>query len=189
MHTLEPYYNWRPIYIASEDVRSPFYGYFNSEVHYTDVIYDHVIHPQWDNMGCETLFLKILYADYFEGYCIIEFIGEWNDAVHNDIMTFKRDVVDALLEEGIDKFVLIGENILNYHADATDYYDEWLEEVPDGWMAWINLRPQVVDELCTYQLDSYFVMGGQLDDLNWRTKHPSQLYKKVTALVSRRLGM
>ena len=62
MHTIEPYFNWRQLYQASEDPRSPFFGYFNSEVYYTDTIYDHVIHPQWDSIGCETLFLKVLYV-------------------------------------------------------------------------------------------------------------------------------
>ncbi len=41
MHTLEPHYRWRHLYIASEDERSPFYGYQNSEVYFTDKIYDH----------------------------------------------------------------------------------------------------------------------------------------------------
>ena len=139
MHTIEPYYNWRHLYRASEDPQSPLFGYFNSEVHFTDQIFDHVIHPQWDSIGCETLYLKVLFVDYAVGYAIIEFFGEWNDAVHNDIMRIKRDLIDEMLPLGIDKFILIGENILNFHADETDYYDEWLEEVPDGWMAFVNL--------------------------------------------------
>ena len=89
---------------------------------------------------------------------------------------------------GIDKFILIGENILNFHADETDYYDEWLEEVPDGWMAFLNLRPHVLDELSSYSLDMYFVLGGALDALNWRTKTPQQLYAQIAAVVQRRLG-
>jgi len=188
MHTIEPYFNWRQFYQASEDPRSPLFGYFNSEVYYTDVIYDHVIHPQWDSIGCETLFLKVLFVDYIEGYCIIEFLGEWNDAVHNDIMRIKRDLVDVMIPEGIDKYILIGENILNFHADIQDYYDEWMEEVPDGWMAMINLRPHVIDELSNYGLDAYFLLGGKLDDLAWRTAHPRKLFEKVQSVVQRRLG-
>ena len=94
MHTIEPYYNWRHLYQASEDPQSPLYGYFNSEVHFTDQIFDHVIHPQWDSIGCETLYLKILFVDYAIGYAVIEFFGEWNDAVHNDIMRVKRDLIE-----------------------------------------------------------------------------------------------
>jgi len=188
MHTIEPYYNWRHLYQASEDPRSPLYGYFNSEVYFTDSIYDHVIHPQWDSIGCETLYLKVLFVDYITGYCIIEFLGEWNDAVHNDIMRIKRDFLDELIPQGIDKYILIGENILNFHADIPDYYDEWLEEVPEGWMAFINLRPHVIQELNQYGLDAYFVLGGTLDDLTWRTDSPKKLYEQVQKVVGRRLG-
>ena len=188
MHTIEPYYNWRHLYQASEDPQSPLHGYFNSEVHFTDQIFDHVIHPQWDSIGCETLYLKILFVDYATGYAVIEFFGEWNDAVHNDIMRVKRDLIDEMLPVGIDKFILIGENILNFHADEADYYDEWLEEVPDGWMAFLNLRPHVLDELSSYSIDMYFVLGGQLDAFNWRTKRPQQLYTQIAAVVQRRLG-
>ena len=51
MHDLEPFYNWRNFYIASEDDRSPFHERVYSETHYTERIYNHFIHPQWDNMG------------------------------------------------------------------------------------------------------------------------------------------
>ena len=88
MHNIEPYFNWRHLYIASDDPQSPFHGYLIA-VYYTDRIYDHVIHPQWDSRS-ETLFLKVLYVDYVIGYYAIEFLGEWNDAVHNDIMRLKE---------------------------------------------------------------------------------------------------
>ena len=45
MHAIEPHYNWRDYYIASEDERSPFYGRIYSEFEFTHAIYDHVIHP------------------------------------------------------------------------------------------------------------------------------------------------
>jgi hypothetical protein len=103
-------------------------------------------------------------------------------------MRIKRDLVDEMIPEGIDKYILIGENILNFHADIQDYYDEWLEEVPDGWMAMINLRSHVIDELSNYGLDAYFLLGGKLDDLAWRTAHPRKLFEKVQSVVQRRLG-
>ena len=189
MHNIEPYFNWRHLYKASDDSQSPFHGYFNSEVYFTDQIYDHIIHPQWDSIGCETLFLKVLYVDYIMGYCVIEFLGEWNDAVHNDIMRLKRDLVDEMIPLGIDKYILIGENILNFHADITDYYEEWFEEVPNGWMAFLNLREHVVQELSAYGIDQYFILGGGLDHLEWRTKKPDLLYAKLLSVVTRRLGI
>jgi hypothetical protein len=189
MHTLEPYYNWRHLYIAAEDPRSPFYGYQNSEVYFTDTIYDHVIHPQWDNIGSETLFLKVLFADYERGFVIIEFLGEWNDLLGNDIMTLKRDIIDPMLDQGIDKFILILENVLNFHADETDYYEEWMDDIGDGWIAVLNVRKHVLDELSNYGLDQYLVLGGALDDLAWRSKPPKQVFSQIESLVTKRLGM
>jgi hypothetical protein len=97
--------------------------------------------------------------------------------------------VDEMIPLGIDKYILIGENILNFHADITDYYEEWLEEVPNGWMAFLNLREHVVQELSAYGIDQYFILGGDLDHLEWRIKKPDLLYAKLLAVVSRRLGI
>ena len=122
------------------------------------------------------------------GYCVIEFLGEWNDAVHNDIMRIKRDLVDEMLPLGIDKYILIGENILNFHADITDYYEEWLEEVPDGWMALLNLENMyLLNSVTTVSINILF-LGGDLDFFDWRTKKPELLYHRVNEVVSRRLG-
>jgi len=115
MHFVEPFYNWRGYYIADEDPSSPFFGREYSEFAFSNTIYNFYIHPQWDEFGSPTLFLKVLYADYDERYAIIELIGEWNDASENDIMLLKRDVIDVLIESGINAFILIGENVLNFH--------------------------------------------------------------------------
>ncbi len=187
MHDLEPHYNWRHLYISSEDERSPFFGTQNSEVYYTDKIYNFVIHPQWDYFGSETLFLKVIFADYVKGYVVIELLGEWNDLLHNDIMWLKRKVVEPLISEGIDKFILIGENVLNFHADSEDYYEEWLEEVEEGWIAALNFREHVLMEIKQYNIDRYLILGGNLDDISWRSKGPSKLFEKVSEIVHRRL--
>ena len=67
MHTLEPYYNWRGLYCAEEDELSPFYNQEYSEFEFSNKIYDFYIHPQWDNIGSQTLFVKLLFAHYGEG--------------------------------------------------------------------------------------------------------------------------
>ena len=187
MHTLEPHYLWRHLYVASEDKRSPFYGYQNSEVYFTDRIYDHIIHPQWDYFGAETLYMKQLYADYEEGYTIMEFIGEWNDVLHNDIMFLKREVLEPLIAEGITKFILAGDNLLNFHAGDSDYYDEWLEEIDDGWIALVNFRKHLRDEIRQYNLDEYLIYGGKLDDMEWHQWSPQKFYQKVKTIVEKRL--
>ncbi len=190
MHTLEPHYNWRNLYIASEDPRSPFFGYQNSELYFTDQIYDFLIHPQWDNIESETLFLKVLFADYTDGFAVIELMGEWNDLLHNDIMILKRGVIELMIEEGITKFILIGENILNFHADwdALDYYEEWQDELEEGWIAALNFLDHVVAEMSKSGIDQYLVMGGKLNDVSWRTRHPKHLFEAIDQLVRRRLS-
>ncbi len=191
MHTLEPYYNWRDFYVASEDSASPFFEREYSEFEFTHKIYDHYIHPQWDNFGSQTLFLKVIFANYDEGFAIIELIGEWNDLLYNDIMFLKREVIEVMMNHGIYKFILIGENVLNFHTSDDSYYEEWFEDVndADGWIALMNFRSHVLDDMKDANVDSYFVLGGQLNDIRWRTMNPDQLYESVTRYVVRRLAM
>lgn len=188
MHHIEPYFLWMDHYRASEDPDSPFYRTQNSEVFYTHKIYNHVIHPQWDEFGSDTLFLKVLYVDYEDGFAFLEFIGEWNDCISNDIMHLKRNVIDAMLDHGINKFVLIGENVLNIHADDDSYYEEWFQDVEEGWIALLNFQPHVLDEMQRYHLDYFLNFGGELDDFIWRGQHPESLFNKIEELVMRRLG-
>jgi hypothetical protein len=189
MHDLEPYYNWREFYIASEDPRSPFFEREYSEFEFSDKIYNYFIHPQWDSFGSQTLFMKILYADYEEGFCIIELIGEWNDLLYNDIMLLKRDIVEHLQYQGISRFILIGENVLNFHSSDDCYYEEWFDEVndADGWIALLNFRDHVLEDFASANIDSYFVLGGKLNELRWRTLNPDQLFEQVSSHVTRRL--
>lgn len=191
VHMIEPYYNWRGFYIASEDIQSPFYERIYSEFEFTDSIYNYLIHPQWDNIGSPTLFIKILFADYDEQFCVIELLGEWNDAVQNDIMIFKRDIAEVLMEAGITKFIIIAENLLNFHEDGDEYYEEWFDELDDegGWIAMLNLREHVLDEMKSGGLDQYFVLGGELADFSWRTMTPAQFYTSIEKYVLKRLGI
>ena len=187
MQDIEPYYNWRHLYIASEDPRSPFYEREYSEFEYTHAIYNYVIHPQWDDIDSPTLYIKILFVDYEQGYAIIELIGEWNDCINNDIMTLKRDIIEKIMEHGVNKFILIGENVLNFHYSDDCYYEEWFEEVEDGWIAFLNFRDHVLKEFTQANIDYYVVSGGKLNDISWRTSSPMQLFEKVEAVVQKRL--
>jgi hypothetical protein len=189
MHTLEPYYNWRGFYIASEDPASPFFEREYSEFEFTDKIYDHYIHPQWDHFGSQTLFLKVLYMQYDEGFAIIELMGEWNDLLYNDIMFLKREVMELMMNHGISKFILIGENVLNFHSSDDSYYEEWFDDVneADGWIALMNFRDHVLEDFKGANIDSYFVLGGQLNEIRWRTMNPEQLFESVQKHVQRRL--
>lgn len=187
MHELEPFYNWEKYYNSADDERSPFYGREYNLTSYTNAIYNYYIHPSWDFIGSETLYLKILYANYHKGFIIIELIGEWNDALHNDIMHLKRNVIEHLIHNGINKFILIGENVLNFHGSDDCYYEEWFEEIEDGYIAALNFRDFIYEEWKKYNLDYYINFGGELDIDNWRTMNPMTLFEKVNSLITRRL--
>jgi hypothetical protein len=188
MHYVEPHYNWRGYYIASEDPSSPFYGREYSEFEFNNSIYNFYIHPQWDTIGSPTLFIKILFTDYETGFVIIELLGEWNDAIENDIMILKRDIIEPIMEQGITKFILIGENVLNFHYSDDCYYEEWFDEVEDGWIAMVNFHEHVINEFERANIDHYFLMGGELEEIEWRTYLPQHFFDKVESLVNKRIG-
>ncbi|MDK2978365.1 MAG: hypothetical protein PWP52_1079 [Bacteroidales bacterium] len=189
MHLLEPFYSWRKYYIASEDERSPFYGRVYSEFEFTHAIYNYLIHPQWDDFGSETLYLKILFTDYTKGFSIIEFIGEWNDTLYNDVMFLKREVIDPLTNQQVNKFILIGENILNFHASDDSYYEEWFDDIEDGWIVGINFQPHVKNEFINNNMDYYIAFSNEFDHLNWRSLSPQFLFNQINVKMGKRLGM
>ncbi len=189
MHNIEPYSSWLKYYDAANDERSPFYGKeYNFDL-YSETIYNHYIDPWWDFMGSETLYIKILYTDYDLRCSIIELLGEWNDALYNDIMHLKRNVIEPLQQEGIEKFILIGENVFNFHGSDDSYYEEWYEETEgEGWLTAIGFRDFVLEEWKKYNVDGYFNFGGELEIDNWRTYNPKGLIKFVENIIRRRLG-
>ncbi|MEQ8415113.1 MAG: hypothetical protein RIB71_11625 [Imperialibacter sp.] len=188
MHELEPFYRWLTYYDPSTDPNSPFEGKeYNYDV-YSETVYGYYLAPGWDYMGSETLYMKILYADYEEGYVVFEFIGEWNDALHNDIMHLKRNIVEHFERYDINKFILIGENVLNFHGSDDSYYEEWFEEVEDGWIAMVGFRDFVLDEMKNFNIDSYVNFGGTLQIDNWRTLTPKIFYQLVEQQIQRRIG-
>lgn len=188
MHEIEPYYRWRDDYIASEDKLSPFFDTQYNEFSFDKQIYNYLIHPQWDFFGSQTLYIKILFVDYETQYAIIEFIGEWNDAISNDIMLLKREILETIIAQGINKFILLGENVLNFHTSDDCYYEEWFQDIEDGWIAGINFRQHVIDEFKINNIDYYINFGGNLDDLNWRQLKPAQLFLLVENQILKRLN-
>jgi len=188
MHDIEPFYSWRNVYIASEDERSPFFGRDYSEFEFTHAIYNHLIHPQWDEIGSPTLFIKILYTDYEEGFAIIEMIGEWNDCLHNDIMYLKRNIIEPMINQGIKKFMLMGENVLNFHYSDDCYYEEWFDEIEDGWIVGVNFRDFVIREFEYANIDYYIAFGKHFNDLSWRKYSPNQLFMLIDRQMSLRLN-
>ena len=187
MHDIEPYYRWQKFYNSTEDPDSPFYEKEHSEFEFTDAVYNHLIHPQWDYFGSETLYLKIIFINYENGFAIIEFIGEWNDALHNDIMHLKRNIIDYLTGLQINKFLLLGEHVYNFHYSDDAYYEEWFEDIEDGWIVALNFHEHVVAEWKKIGIDFYINFGGLDDFSNWRTLSPHNFCDQVDQFIQRRL--
>jgi len=188
MHEIEPFYEWCDFYVASEDRYSPFYGREYSEFELTNAIYNYLIHPQWDHFGSATLYLKLLMVNDEKQYAIIELIGEWNDTLYNDIMYLYQEVIEPLFDRGIIYYILIGENVLNFHADTSDYYEEWSDNLGDGWIVCLNFRKHLIDEFTNASIDFYMAMGGKFNELNWRAYSPDELFNKVNMLITKRLN-
>lgn len=186
MHNIEPFYNWRHIYVSEEDSRSPFFGRTYSEFEFSQTVYNYYIHPQWDDFGSKTLYLKIIYVDYELNFAVIELIGEWNDAIENDIMELKREVMDLLYKQGIVKYILIAENVLNFHSSDKEYYQEWYEELSEenGWAVALNMSEAAQYDFKRKKLNYYI----ELVDLpEWRTYKPYHLFKKIDDMLMKRL--
>jgi hypothetical protein len=190
MHTIEPFANWLKYYDSSFDDQSPFHGKVYNYDLYTETIYGYYIDPGWDSFGSETLYLKTLYTDYTLGFTILEFIGEWNDAINNDIMALKRNFVELLQQEGINKFILIGENVMNFHGSDDSYYEEWFGEAEEegGWIVALSFPEHVTQEMKRFRIDHYIQMSDSLTIENWRTLHPHRVYELADHSTQRRLS-
>lgn len=189
MHDLAPYHRWRDFYTAEEDEFSPFHGCEYSEFEYTKKVYNYYIHPQWDDFGSNTLYLKVLFVDYEEGYAIIEFIGEWNDTIYNDIMFLKRNVIDPMIKKDIFRYILICENVLNFHGSDDSYYEEWWDDIKEdnGWISFLNTHRHVAEEMGRTGLQFYANFGPEYNDINWRTQKPERVAEAIQVLVDGRI--
>jgi len=179
MHDLEPFWLWRDYYTTETDKKSPFYKQNYSEIYFSNAIYNYFIHPQWDNFDSNTLYLKILYADYNLGFCIIELIGEWNDCLYNDIKFLKRNIIEVLLAENINKFILIGENVLNFHYSDDSYYQEWFEEVENGWIVALGFRKHLIHEFKDAGIHHYIQFEDEEYAIDWRIMKPTELFLRI----------
>jgi hypothetical protein len=101
-------------------------------------------------------------------------------------MELKREVLEKLMDEGIYKFVLITENVLNYHSDVKDYYEELYENVTDesGWVVCLNMPEQTQYDFKKAHLNRYIEL---MELENWRTYKPFHLFKKIDGELMARL--
>lgn len=185
MHDIEPWWGWRERYSAEFDKQSPFYNRKYSEFSFNNKIYNYYIHPQWDSFGSETLYAKILFINYSQKFALIELIGEWNDAIENDIMLLKTNLIDFLIKKDIDKFVIFCDNVLNFHGDDDSYYESWYDDIKDykGWIALVNVFDHVSEEMNRCKLFYYLNYGPELNNQNWRTQKPEYIVQAIDAFI------
>ncbi len=185
MHDIEPFFYWKEIYDSSEDVKSPYFNKQYDTFRYTNKIYNYYIHPLWDEIGSETLFVKVLFVDYDEGLGIIELIGEWNDCIHNDIMYLKRRLADSMIKKGVFKFILLCDHVFNFHGSDDCYYEEWKEDISDqsGYIALVNIQEHILQEIKLVGIPFYVSYGNKLQDLNWRKMNPMSLMEFIESQI------
>ncbi len=185
LRDIEPWYGWLHLYNHEIDPNSPFHDVQHSLFEYNRRIYTFEAHPQWDEIDSENLLLKILFANYDEGYAIIELLGEWNDLHYNDFRLMRQHCLDQLVRCGIDKYIFICENVFNAWLEQDDYYEEFVEEIEHGWMCMIRARENVLEDFRAYGIDSYFFWSPEFDAIRWRKLKPDQLFEFVNQHMGR----
>ena len=186
-HETEPFSGWLAYYDSTDDEYGPFFGVEANHADYERFIYTFPAHPNWDDIGSESLLVKVLYADYEEGYAIIELFGEWNDIHLNDFKLLAENVFTYLLDYYVNKIILICENVFHIYLDTDDYYQELQEELEEGWVCVIRTREEVQQEMERYGIDRFLYRNAQLDQLKWRKLNPWELFQVVDASISRLL--
>jgi len=97
-------------------------------------------------------------------------------------------VMEKFMAEGVFKFILIAENVLNFHSSDNEYYKEWYEEVTDenGWLVILNMPEATQYDFKKAKLNRYI----ELYELeNWRTYKPFHLFKKIDNELMTRLSL
>jgi hypothetical protein len=103
-------------------------------------------------------------------------------------MFLKRDIIDLMIAEGITNYILIGENVLNFHAESEDYYEEWFDDIEDGWIVGLNFREHVIREFNDFGIDQYILFSGRFDEINWRKYQPVALFELIQSFMQKRLN-
>jgi MFS superfamily sulfate permease-like transporter len=103
-------------------------------------------------------------------------------------MELKREIIDLLEKEGIYKFILIAENVLNFHSSDKEYYQEWFEEVTDenGWIVALNMPMATQHDFKGKKLN-YYIELMELPE--WRVYKPYHLFKKIDDELNKRITL
>jgi hypothetical protein len=92
-----------------------------------------------------------------------------------------------MIGEGIRKFILIGENVLNFHSSDNLYYEEWRDDVADdgGWIVMIDLPEHSQYDFKKARVHHYVEL---IDYPVWRTVLPQHLFAAIDNKMLRRLN-
>lgn len=101
-------------------------------------------------------------------------------------MFLKRDVADVLIEKGINKFILLCDNVLNFHGSDDCYYEEWWDDIKDagGWVCMVNSFDHVATEMKRTRLQYYTHFGAVFNDVNWHNKLPEMVFQEITGRLA-----
>jgi hypothetical protein len=92
-----------------------------------------------------------------------------------------------MIDRKITKFILIGENVLNFHSSDDCYYEEWYDDIEDkgGWIIMLNLPSQSGSEFLKAGIQYYI---NFFNFPSWRTHSPLDLFIKMDNLVLKKLN-
>jgi hypothetical protein len=105
----------------------------------------------------------------------------------NDFKLFTENCLLAFTAAGIDKFILICENVFNIYLENDEYYNAFQDEIPDGWIALIRARDAVLEEITRYGLSGVFYWTKELDLMSWRKMKPDDIFEKINVSMRKAL--
>jgi hypothetical protein len=91
-----------------------------------------------------------------------------------------------MMQDGIYKFILIGEHVYNFHNGDRDYYEELYDELADeiGWAVMVNLHPAAQYDFLQKKLNRYIEL---MEIAPWRTYKPEDFFQLIDQKINQRL--
>ena len=90
------------------------------------------------------------------------------------------------MKKGLTKFILIAENVLNFHSSDNEYYREWYDETSeeDGWIIILNMPAATQQDFTKKKLQYYMEL---MEIPEWRSYKPYHLFTKIDKELSNRI--
>ena len=73
---------------------------------------------------------------------------------------------------------------MNFHFSDDLYYAEWLEEIPDGWIVFVNTQNQIITELNENAMENYINYNEPLNKMSWRSKKPLLIFDAINSVLN-----